>query len=266
MLDLKAVDLGFSRKADVYDAYCDQHPVIRWSRSIVRQEVSRRLGPDGSILELNAGTGADAAHFVERGYRVHATDIAGGMISAIHQKIKHSKNTERFTVQQVSFTALDQVTGGPYDLIFSNFGGLNCIPDLETVTRSLPHLLNPGGYLIWVVMPQVCPWELVQLLRGQFRVATRRLKAGGIMANVEGAAVMTWYHGPKKLMEVLTPQFRLVHRQSLSLFCPPSYMDRFPHRFPRLTQFLLNLDERLGSRFPFNNWGDFIAYTFQYES
>jgi ubiquinone/menaquinone biosynthesis C-methylase UbiE len=266
MLDLKAVDLGFSRKADVYDAYCDQHPVIRWSRSIVRQEVSRRLGPNGSILELNAGTGADAAYFVERGYRVHATDIASGMISAIQQKRSLSKNAERFTVQQLSFTSLDQVTGGPYDLIFSNFGGLNCIPDLKMVAKSMPGLLNPGGYLIWVVMPPVCLWELVQLLRGQLHVATRRFKAGGVMANVEGAAVMTWYHSPKKLLEVLTPQCRLIHRQSLSLFCPPSYMDRFPHRFPRLTQFLLNLDERLGSRFPFNNWGDFIAYTFQYES
>lgn len=266
MLDLKAVDLGFSRKAEVYDAYCEQHPVIRWSRGIVRQEVIRRLGRDGSILELNAGTGADAAYFVERGYRVHATDVADGMVSAIQRKINLSKNAERFTLQQVSFTALDEVTGGPYDLIFSNFGGLNCTPDLEAVTRFLPRLLRPAGYLVWVVMPPICPWELAQILRGRFRVATRRLKPGGVMANVEGAAVMTWYHSPQKLMKALTPKFRLVHRQSLSLFCPPSYMDRFPHRFPRITQFLLNLDERIGCRDPFNNWGDFISYTFQYES
>ena len=33
----------------------------------------------GSILELNAGTGTDAVWFAERGYRVHATDIAEGM-------------------------------------------------------------------------------------------------------------------------------------------------------------------------------------------
>jgi len=266
MLDLQSVDIGFSRKAETYDAYCEQHPVIRWSRNIVRQEVSRCLRRGGSILELNAGTGADAAYFVEQGYRVHATDIAGGMISAIQQKIKSSKRAEQFTVQQISFTALDQVAGNPYDLIFSNFGGLNCIPDLRAVSRFLPNLLVPGGYLVWVIMPPVCPWEFIQVLRGQFHVATRRLKAGGVMANVEGAAVMTWYHNPKKLVRALMPQFRLIHRQSLSLFCPPSYMDRFPHRFPRLTQLLLDLDERLGSRFPLNNWGDFIAFTFQYES
>ena len=266
MPDLKAVDLGFSRKADVYDAYCEQHPVIRWSRDVVRKEVRRCLPRRGSILELNAGTGADAAYFVEQGYRVHATDIAVGMIAAIQQKMASSKNPERFTVQQISFTTLDQVTGGPYDLIFSNFGGLNCVQDLKSVTRFLPDLLLPGGYLIWVVMPPVCPWELMQSLRGQFRVAARRLKPGGVMANVESAQVMTWYHSRKQLSAALTPEFRLIHRQSLSLFAPPSYMDRFPHRFPRLTTFLLSLDGRLASRSPFNHWGDFVAYTFQYGS
>lgn len=265
MLDLHAVDLGFSRKAEVYDAYCEQHPVIRWSRQRVRAEVISRLQRGASILELNAGTGADAAFFVEHGYRVHATDVASGMIAAIQQKVKSSKNAEHFTVQQISFTALDQVDGGPYDLVFSNFGGLNCIPDLRSVTQFLPHVLKSGGYLVWVIMPPICPWELAQVLRGQLRVGTRRLQPGGVMANVEGAPVMTWYHEPKRVIEAAS-QFRLLNQQSLSLFCPPSYMDRFPHRFPRLTGFLLKLDGRLGNRFPFHHWGDFIAYTFQHES
>lgn len=50
MFDLNAVDEGFSRKAEVYDAYCEGHPVIRWSRNIVRQEVMNRLKTGCSIL------------------------------------------------------------------------------------------------------------------------------------------------------------------------------------------------------------------------
>lgn len=266
MLDLDAVALGFSRKAEVYDAYCEQHPVIRWSRKIVRQEVNRRVRRGAAILELNSGTGADAAYFVEQGYRVHATDIAGGMISAIQQKINISSNPQAFTVQQVSFTELEDVTDGPYNLVFSNFGGLNCIPDLKSVTRFLPRLVKPGGYIVWVLMPPICPWELGQVLRGQFHVAARRLHPGGVRANVEGAAVITWYHKPRAVIEALSPAFRLIHQQALSLFCPPSYMDRFPHRFPGLTSLLSKLDETLGHRAPFNQWGDFIVYTFQHES
>ncbi len=264
MLNLNAVEIGFSRKAEVYDAYCEGHPVIRWARDVVRREVIQHIKINESILELNAGTGADAAYFVQQGYRVHATDIAGGMISVIQNKIKISNARDRFSVQKVSFTELEKINGAPYDLVFSNFGGLNCIPDLNSVTKFLHHMVKPGGYVVWVIMPPVCPWELAQVIRGKFRVATRRLNPRGVAANVEGAQVMTWYHAPKKIVEAFMPEFQLVQKQALSLFCPPSYMDRFPHRFPRLTQTLLQLDGLLGCRFPFNNFGDFIMVTFRH--
>lgn len=264
MLDLEAVDLGFSRKAEVYDEYCENHPVIRWARDTVRQEALRHLQGDASILELNAGTGSDAAYFVQQGYRVHATDIASGMIAAIQNKINLLNMGNRFTVQKLSFTEVDQAEGAPYDLVFSNFGGLNCIPDLEGVTKSITQLLKPGGHVLCVIMPPVCPWELAQVVRGKLRLATRRLNPRGVLANVEGARVMTWYHVSKKVIEAFKPEFRLLKRQSLSLFCPPSYMDKFPHRFPRLTRFLLRLDGQFGSLAPFHHWGDFVAYTFQY--
>ena len=264
MLDLNAVDVGFSRKAETYDAYCENHPVIRWARNCVRSEILQRLQPGASILELNAGTGADAAFLAERGYHVHATDISTGMVAAIRKKIQRTTAPTRFTVQQLSFTGLEQTEAGPFDLIFSNFGGLNCIPDLNAVTKKLPNVLKHGGYIVWVIMPPICPWEVAQVLRGQFRVGLRRLHRSGVLANVEGAAIRTWYHSPKEVRAAFPSEFHLVAQRSISLFCPPSYMDRFPHRFSRLTQHLLNLDARLGKYFPFQHWGDFLIYTFQY--
>jgi ubiquinone/menaquinone biosynthesis C-methylase UbiE len=263
MIDLHAVNAGFSRKAEVYDAYCEAHPVIRWVRAVVRNEVERRLGRGGSILELNAGTGADAAYFADKGFLVHATDVADGMVDAIREKAV--RRPERLTAQQLSFTELQNVEGAPFDLVFSNFGGLNCIPDLRLVTKYLDHVLKPGGHVVWVVMPPVCPWELAQVLRGQFRLAARRFHREGIPANVEGAQVMTWYHSPKTVRRAFGPGFRPLHQRPLSLFCPPSYMDNFPRRFPRLTEFLLRLDAALGGRFPFRGWGDFVMYTFRHE-
>lgn len=263
MVDLNAVNAGFSRKAQVYDAYCEGHPVIRSARRVVRNEVELRLARGGSILELNAGTGSDAAYFADEGFLVHATDVADGMVNAIREKA--ARRPERLTVQQLSFTELEEVKGAPFDLAFSNFGGLNCIPDLHLVTRHLNSILKPGGYVVLVVMPPVCPWELAQILRGRFRVATRRFHRDGILANVEGAQVMTWYHSPKKVRQAFGAGFRLLHQHPLSLFCPPSYMDNFPVRFPRLTEFLLRLDNSLGWRFPFHNWGDFVMYSFRHE-
>lgn len=262
MLDLRMVDAGFSRKAEVYDAYCEAHPVIRWARGLIRAEVLRRIPAGGALLELNAGTGSDAAYFVEHGLRVHATDIAAGMLDAIRAKAARVSGVG-FTVQQVSFTDLPQVTGGPYDLVFSNFGGLNCIPDLRVVTAALAGVLKPGGVVVFVVMPPFCLWELALLVRGHIRVAVRRWHPNGMLANVEGAGVRTWYHTPRTVRAAFGADYRLLHQQAISWFCPPSYMDRFPLRFPRLARGLMRADERLGASVPFRNGGDFILYTFQ---
>ena len=83
MIDFDSIDRGFSAKALVYDDYGADHPVILWARAQVRQP-RHVAGPAGaSVLELAAGTGADAAFLAERGYRVHATDLAEGMVAEI---------------------------------------------------------------------------------------------------------------------------------------------------------------------------------------
>src|SRR5689334_15254098 len=137
MIDFDAVNQGFSGEARAYDNENEANPVIRWARSLVRAQVTRTIAPGGSILEINAGTGLDAAWLVEQGYRVHATDIADGMLAAIRSKIEISKTADLFTSQRLSFTEIEKVTGAPYDAVFSNFGGLNCVPDLSLVTQGL---------------------------------------------------------------------------------------------------------------------------------
>src|ERR1700735_40089 len=76
---------AFSKQAQGFDAYDAGNTIIQYKRERVRQHVLRYMRDGGaaragrSILELNAGTGTDAAYFAGEGYRVHATDIAEGM-------------------------------------------------------------------------------------------------------------------------------------------------------------------------------------------
>ncbi len=261
MIDFDSLNRGFSAKALVYDDYGDDHPVVVWARAQVRGHVLALLSPDAAILELNAGTGADAAFFAERGFRVHATDLADEMVAQIRRKIEARRLADQLTVQHVSFTALERMTGGPYDLIFSNFGGLNCIPDLRLVTRGLPPLLKPGGLITWVIMPPICPWELAQALRGHFKTAFRRLRPGGVLAHVEGARFMTYYFTPAQVMHALGPGYLRVALRGLSLFSPPSFVENFPRRYPALFHFLTTLDDRLGCWPVLNGWGDFFILT-----
>lgn len=267
MLDLDPVNAGFSRKALVYDRYGAEHPAIRWTRSQVYARVLAVAEPGARILELNAGTGADAAFLAERGFRVHATDLADGMVAAIRRKIEERRLQARLTAQQCSFTALEAVEGGPYEVVFSNFGGLNCAPatDVAQAVSRLPRLLRPGAHVVAVVMPPICPWELLQALRGRFSVAFRRLRRGrAVLAHVEGARFMTYYYTPADVRRFFGRDFVTVHLQSLSLFSPPAFMDGFPRRFPRLFRWLTRLDGQLTPHPPFNALGDFFILTLRY--
>lgn len=263
MLDLDSINLGFSRKALVYDAYGTENAAVRWTRAQVRAQVMAVCPPssDGGerkILELNAGTGEDAAYFVQRGLRVHATDVADGMLAEIQRKIDRENLQGRLTVQKLSFLDLERVQGGPFDVVLSNFGGLNCVPlaQLRVVAEKLPSVLKPGGALVWVLMPPICPWELAQAARGRFSVAFRRVR-GQTRAHVEGAYFSTFYFHPSQVIQLLWPNFSRFTHHSLSLFSPPAFMEGFPRRWPRVFYWLTQLDY-LVSRWPvFNSMGDF---------
>ncbi len=263
MIDFDSINRGFSAKALVYDDYGADHPVILWARAQVRGHLMSLVSPPADVLELAAGTGADAAFLTEHGYRVHATDLADGMVTEIRRKIDGRGLADRLTAQQVSFTELQRVSGGPYDLIFSNFGGLNCTPDLTAVTCGLAGLLKPRGFVTLVVMPPICPWELAQAFRGDFKTALRRLHPGGVVARVATAYFRTYYYRPTQLLRALGPGYRRVTLRGLSLFSPPSYLEKLSRRYPTLFRCLTRFDERFGGWPVLNSMGDFFILTVQ---
>lgn len=261
---LSQVAIAFSRKAGVYDAFGQDHANLQRMRNKVYAQVARWTPAGSHILELNAGTGLDAAALVERGYRVHATDIAPGMVAEMERKKEILGLDGRFTIQLCSFTELDKVEVGPFDAVFSNFGGLNCVAELTAVTRHLPHLLKPGGVLTWVIMPPICPWELA-LLPKDWRVATRRLRRGGVVANVAGIPFQTFYFTPGQVQKALGPAFHTLALSGLSIVTPTADNDQFARRHPRLFRWLVRLDDWLCERPFFNRMGDFFILTAQFK-
>lgn len=260
---LDRVAEAFSRKAEAYDAFGADHINLARMRCKVYDHVLRFLQPTDRMLELNAGTGIDAAFFAGQGYAVHAIDIAPGMIDHLAAKIDQYQLHDRLTVETLSFTDLDRVASGPFHYVFSNFGGLNCLDDLSLVTRHLARVLAPGGKVTWVIMPPVCPWEMAQLFKGKGRLARRRLRRGGTLANVEGVRFMTYYFTPRQVLTALGPNFQLRRLEGLSVFTPPADRIDFPRRHPRLYRTLVKVDNALSPRAPFNRWGDFFILTAQ---
>jgi hypothetical protein len=116
----------------------------------------------------------------------------------------------------------------------------------------------------WVVMPPICIWELIRMLRGDVKNAFRRLSPQGTQANVEGVRFTTYYYPPKKVVEVFGDDFQPVSVKGLSVFTPAADAKYFPVNHPNIYRLLLALDERLSDVPPFNRWGDFYIITFRY--
>jgi len=184
-----------------------------------------------SILELNCGTGEDAVWFGIRGFDVVATDISPEMLKVTQKKAQQFSLEQYISTQRLDVNSFgDAVFSRKFDLVFSNFGGLNCI-DPETMSRffhELPNILNPGGRFIGVIMPKFCTWEtLFFLYKLQFGQAFRRLTSKAVMANLHGVSLKTWYYRPSDIQERSLGNFKLVGLRPLGIVLPPSYLENF---------------------------------------
>jgi ubiquinone/menaquinone biosynthesis C-methylase UbiE len=269
---------AFSQQADIFDAYDAGNTINQYKRQRVRKHVLRHLatgdaglagganGEEPTILELNAGTGIDAAYFASRGFRVHATDIAEGMQEKLRENMWGQRLSDKVTTELCSFTALDTLRQrGPYDLIFSNFAGLNCTNELDKVLRSFAPLVKPGGQVTMAILPGFCLWETLLFLRGRWRTAFRRLISGrkGASSRVEGHYFRCWYYSPSYVVRALKDSFDLLSVEGLCTIVPPSYIEHFAEKHPRAWRLLRKGEERWKGRWPWRNIGDYYIISFR---
>lgn len=260
----ETISEAFSRTAEKYDAFAIDHPNQTRMRNKVYSHVQRYIPIGSSILELNAGTGTDAIELAKRGYTVHATDIAPGMLELLLGKVQRLELKKQITLQMCSFTELDKINGAPFDAVFSDLGGLNCIPDLSLVITQLPKVLRPGGLITWVLMPPVCIWEIAEIFRGQPRLAFRRFAREGTRAHLEGVYFTVYYFTPEKVRGWFGADYDCLSIEGLSVITPTAESKNFAKRYPRLYRTLSWLDDRLATRPPWRGWGDFFIITLRY--
>lgn len=255
---------AFTKQAAQFDLLYN-NSITRYKRKRVRDHVEQFLAPHSSVLELNAGTGEDAVYFAQGGHAVHATDISPGMREILMKKVKETKLEHAISSELCSFTKLEDLDQkGPYDLIFSNFAGLNCTPALKKVLFSFSPLLKQGGFITLVVLPKFCLWETFLLFKGKFRTAFRRFAGKkGAKAHIDGEYFRCWYYNPSFIHRHLKRSFRLVSVEGLCTWVPPSYMEDFEKKHPRLYRFLEKKEQRLKNKWPWRSVGDYYIITLQ---
>ena len=260
----KIIAEAFSRTAEKYDAFAEDHPHLTRMRGKVYNHLGRFLPPGARILELNAGSGVDAVQLAKQGFSVHATDIAPGMLARFQEKIDQAGLKGRISIQECSFNELEKVQSGPFDAIFSDMGGLNCIPDLSPVIAGLPALLRPGGTITWVLMPPVCLWEMAEIFRGHPKLAFRRLSRSGTYSHLEGLYFKVFYFSPQRVLNWFGNDYNFLSLEGLSVITPTAESKNFAKNLPRFYHALAWLDDCLSPHAPWSGWGDFYILSLRY--
>lgn len=253
---------AYNRNADKYDEFIENNPNLMRMRQKVYAHVTSLLPQGSRILDLACGTGTDAFWFAQHGYTVHGIDISDGMLERAHEKAKQLGLESLATFEHLSYTDLGKLDKNQFDCTFSNFGGLNCVEDLKLVAEQVRPLLKPDARVIWALMPPFCLWESSMLLRGRFRLATRRF-SGQSTVHKEGLDYPVYYYTPDQVAQAWGKDFQLESVRALSVITPPATNKDFALKRPRMFEFLSKLDDALESSYPFKYWGDFTIVTLQ---
>ena len=261
----KAAAAAFNKQAILFDDLYSGDTIIQYKRNRVRDHVLSLLRPHSDILELNAGTGDDAIFFAKRGHTIHATDISVLMQNLLAEKARQQNLQGHITCELRSFTDLENLKAkGPYDLIFSNFAGLNCTNHLDKVLRSLEPLVKPGGIVTLVVLPRFCLWEFFLLFRGKFRTAFRRFSGRrGTKAHIEGEYFRCWYYNPSFIKKYLADYFAMIGLEGLCSIVPPSYLHGFAEKHPSVFNSLVKQENKWKTKWPWRTIGDYYILSFR---
>jgi SAM-dependent methyltransferase len=243
---------GAEKAFDSYAPEYDQHFSETTTGRLQRRRVWKFLSAFSSdkfpdVLELNCGTGEDALWLSKRGFRVTATDLSSGMVDVTGGKLRAAGAKDFGLVKVDAKLAPEFFKPRKFDLIFSDFGGMNCLsPDeLKIFASSVKKIMNPEGRLMLVLMGRNCRWERYYFRKkGQVEKAERRKAGGPVTAEINGERFPVWYYSPAELQQIFSEEFTLICEKPVGLFLPPSYLDSWFAKRKGLLK-ILNFLERI---------------------
>jgi SAM-dependent methyltransferase len=240
--------------ASTYDATFTDTKIGRALREIVWSRLEQVFRPSQRILELGCGTGEDAVRLARRGVQVVATDPSSQMIQVARRKALIGNCEQRIEFRCIAMEDIDSFADGEvFEGVLSNFGAVNCAQDLKTLVADVAHRLAPGAPLLWVVMGRYAPWEwLWYLMRGQWRKAWRRQRAGG----VKWRGMTISYPTPAQMRSLLLPYFTVTRLAPLGVALPPSYAAAWLDRSPFAVAVLTRLERWAQRSSTLASWSD----------
>jgi SAM-dependent methyltransferase len=253
----------WDRAAQTYDKDFTATLIGQTRRRAAWRDLDRVFRPGQRILELNCGSGIDAVHLAARGIRVLACDISPRMIDLARQLGTATETSDRLDFRVLATESISMLRNeGPFDGAFSNFSGLNCIGNLSAAAQDLGSLVKPGAPVIVCMIGRFVPWEIAWFLaHGDAGQAIRRLRRNRTFPAPGAASIQ--HPSVSEITRAFALRFRLRSWKGIGITVPPSYMEAWARRFPKMTRALARVDERIGGSAPFRNMADQVILEFE---
>jgi ubiquinone/menaquinone biosynthesis C-methylase UbiE len=256
--------LVFDQMARDYDDVFTNSMIGRAQRDAVWSVLTRIFRSGDHVLELNCGTGEDALFLARTGVSVTACDASEQMIRVAFNRLRTEVPGApvRFNlVPTERIRELQHVI--KFDGAFSNFSGLNCVPDLKQTVEDLAILLSPGAPLLVCLSTRFCLWEMVWFaLHGNLPKAFRRC-SGHATAKVGEFTVDVHYPTVQQLQTLFSPSFVLHSCTGVGVTVPPSYVEGWIRNHPKLLRMLRTIDKIISSYPGFRVLGDHVLLHFE---
>lgn len=236
----------FDNAAITYDTTFTHSAIGKLQRKLVYKKLIPYLNEVKNTLEINCGTGEDAIWLSDQNINVLATDISPKMIEIA--KLKAQSSNPTFQILDINKLKND-LFDKKFDLVFSNFGGLNCLDEqqLTLFFQNSDSCLSEKGKLILVIMPKNTLLEQIYfMLKGNVKQAFRRKKKN-IVANVDGEWVNTYYYNPSEIKNIAKKKFQIISSKPIGFFIPPSYLEPFFKNKTLLLKILYYLEKSISS-------------------
>jgi len=223
----------FDKIAPVYDELFTSTAIGKIQRNIICKYLDESLPANQqiNILELNCGTGEDAVYFAKKGLDVVATDVSDEMLKITEEKINKLGLNKYIKTKKLDLTNLSDFNfEQKFELVFSNFGGLNCVDkeSLKKLSVVLSSILNNRGRIIFVLMPKFSLWDSFYfLMKTQLNKVFRRASSKPLNVNLNSGNVQTFYYSPKEIVDIFGTKFKVRNIKPIGFFIPPSFLNKF---------------------------------------
>jgi len=87
--------------------------------------------------------------------------------------------------------------------------------------------------------------------------------AKGTTAHIEGEYFTCWYYNPGYIVAALKNNFKLLNIEGLCTLVPPSYIEGFAEKHPKLYAGLKNKEEQYKTKWPWKYIGDYYIISLQ---